>query len=244
MKEIKQVNDKLTNESKNIDNNLKLLAHSTKQSAELLLIKKRLHRLLFEFQIQQLSKTPLPHNKVRTMEHTMNKIDGIRKFVGDLDIKVFHAKDIKNKWNKQETTIQVHTIENLSLIDDSDDHDDVLISENSDSDNKSFEDDWTYIGTTNPLYPHTRHHCRNIGCCRYKRTNYQKTKLHHMNIRRKHKEMANIKQKRDKSSHSIPVHDTPFIPRSGLLHNKIEQLLKILNSQLQDQNKRKKREQS
>jgi hypothetical protein len=43
LKEIKQVNDKLTNESKNIDDNLKLLAHSTKQSAELLLIKKRLH---------------------------------------------------------------------------------------------------------------------------------------------------------------------------------------------------------
>jgi hypothetical protein len=56
--------------------------------------------------------------------------------------------------------------------------------------------------------------------------------------------MTNIKQKNNKSSHSVPVHDTPFIPRSGLLHNKIEQLLKILNSQLQDQNKRENREQS
>jgi hypothetical protein len=44
LKELKQVNDKLTSESKNIDNNLKLLAHSTKKSAELLLIKKRLYR--------------------------------------------------------------------------------------------------------------------------------------------------------------------------------------------------------
>jgi hypothetical protein len=101
------------------------------------------------------------------MEHITNRIDGIRKCVGNLDIKIFHAKDIKNKWNKQETTIQDHTIENLSFIDDFNDIDDVLISENSDSDKNSFEDNWTYIATTNPLYPHLHHHCRNIGCCRY-----------------------------------------------------------------------------
>ncbi len=29
----------------------------------------------------------------------MDHIDGMRNFVGDLDVKIFHALDIKEKWN-------------------------------------------------------------------------------------------------------------------------------------------------
>jgi hypothetical protein len=181
LNEIKKVNEELTNESTNIDKSLKLLANSMKISAELLLIKKRLYRLLMEFQLQRLSKkridsynhsfTTLPHNKVRTTENApyhkyndkiMNNIDGIRKCVGDFNIKIFHAKDIKNKWNQQQDTIENFTIDDLSSILEND-IDDVVLSEDFDSDNNSSDNNWTYMGATNPLYPSNRHCCRYIG---------------------------------------------------------------------------------
>ena len=70
------------------------------------------------------------------------------------------AKDIKNKWNQQQDTIENFTIDDLSSILEND-IDDVVLSEDFDSDNNSSDNNWTYMGATNPLYPSNRH------CCRY-----------------------------------------------------------------------------
>ena len=85
-----------------------------------MLIQKRLYRNLLEFKVERLpqhwnefclenSKPLLPRRNENTQDHfkkTMAKqitrIDSIRQHVGDMDIKIFHALDIKNKWKTHE----------------------------------------------------------------------------------------------------------------------------------------------
>jgi hypothetical protein len=259
--DIKKVEQELTIESKNIDKDLNLLTNSTKKTAELLLVKKRLYRLLMELQLQRLPKinrteihnyfnATLPHDNEQTIKNTpvsknvhrvLNNIDGVRKCVGDFDIKIFHANDIKNKWNQQQDKIKNFTIDNLSLILDNE-SDDVISSEDFDSDDFSFDDNWTYMGITNPLSPSNCHHCRNIGHHRCKSCDYKRTKTRHTYLRRQRKEMLNKRQKQHIPSSPLPTHDTPFLPCSGKLHNKMEELLKTLKDQFQDKHKREKRE--
>jgi hypothetical protein len=103
--EIKNVEQELTKESQNLDKNLKLLTDSTKKSANLLLVKKCLYRLLMELQLQRLPKfnenNMLPRDNERKYKKTsaakhidriLQNIDGIRKCVGDFDIKIFTCK--------------------------------------------------------------------------------------------------------------------------------------------------------
>jgi hypothetical protein len=109
---------------------------------------------------------------------------------------------------------------------------DVVIScNNSDSDNLSSNDDWTHIGVSDPLPPSNHHHCRNIGHHRCRSPDYQRTKRNNNYLREQRKEMINKKREHWQSYNPLPHHDIPFIPRSGKIHNKVEELSKknILN---------------
>jgi hypothetical protein len=115
---IKQAEINLTKESDTITKNLESLQSSIQRSAQLLLVKKGLVRQLKEFELKRLPKNwnefwlkfdnTLPCDFKVNKKNVMNKIleqqtnliDGERKFVGQLDIKVFHATHQKKDWDK------------------------------------------------------------------------------------------------------------------------------------------------
>jgi hypothetical protein len=106
-----------------------------------------------------------------------------------------HANDIKNKWNQQQDTIKNFTVENLSSMLERDFDDVIRISSNnSDSDDLTINDDWTYIGVSDPLPPSNHHHCRNIGHYRCRSPDYQRTKWNNNYLREQRKEMINKKR--------------------------------------------------
>jgi hypothetical protein len=89
LREIAEIDEKLTCDSKAIDNNLTLQEQSTKRSADLLLVQKRLYHQVLEMQIRCLHNTWKTYlvQLLQSLQHLnidqkFFDIDGIRKFVG------------------------------------------------------------------------------------------------------------------------------------------------------------------
>jgi hypothetical protein len=78
-------------------------------------------------------------NKV--LEQRLSHIDGERKFIGDLDIKIFHAIDNKTKLNRHQNQAIDIDWENIPKL-DQDDSDYIIAT--SDSDNSVWDEyDWS-----------------------------------------------------------------------------------------------------
>jgi hypothetical protein len=217
LSDIKKAESDLTKESDIINQNLGILQTSVQRSAQLLLVKKGLYRQLRAFQLTCLPKTwnefwlkKLPRvpttdepNQNDLMHKVLDKqidhIDGERKFVGDLDLKVFHAIDNKKQLDNHQGKIVIDW-KNLP---------DVAFS--SDSDKSSIwnenEENWSYIASdeenvqeTAPITadnslpyeivpPKDCHHCQLRGHYRIKSSNHDRMKNELMELHRSYAEI-------------------------------------------------------
>jgi hypothetical protein len=176
---IKKAEVALTKESDTITKNLEILQTSVQRSAQLLLVKKGLVRQLKEFELKRLPKNwnefwvkydkTLPRDLKANQKNVMNKIleqqtnliDGERKFVGELDVKVFHSVHKKKDWDKfhSKTVIDWENVPELN-----EDDSDYILAASSDSDNSIMADegDWSYFGIET-VPPNPCHHCQFRG---------------------------------------------------------------------------------
>jgi hypothetical protein len=147
---IKKAEVELTAESDTINKHLEILQTSVQRSAQLLLVKKGLVRQLKAFELKRLPKNwnefwvkydkTLPRDFKANQKNVMNKIleqqtnliDGERKLVGDLDVKVFHSVEKKIDWDKlrSKTVIDWENVPELH-----EDDSDYILAASSDSDN-------------------------------------------------------------------------------------------------------------
>jgi G:T-mismatch repair DNA endonuclease (very short patch repair protein) len=125
LSDIKKAESDLTKESDIINQNLGILQTSVQQSTQLLLVKKGLYWQFRAFQLTRLPKTwnefwlkKLPRvpttdepNQNDLMHKVLDKqidhIDGERNFVGDLDLKVFHAINNKKQLDNHQGKIVI-----------------------------------------------------------------------------------------------------------------------------------------
>jgi len=127
-----------------------------------------------------------------------NLIDGERKLVGELDVKVFHSVHKKKDWDKfhSKTVIDWENVPELN-----EDDIDSILAASSDSDNSIMadEDDWSYFGIET-VPPNPCHHCQFRGHTHIKPINYEGIKSEHMKHRRYYSEMLKDKQQEHKVS--------------------------------------------
>jgi hypothetical protein len=181
-----------------------------------LLVKKGLVRQLKAFELKRLPKNwnefwvkyhkTLPCDFKANQKNVMNKIleqqtnliDGERKFVGDLDVNVFHLVDKKKDWDKlrSKTVIDWENVPELH-----EDDSDYILAASSDSDNSFMadEDDWSYFGIET-VPPNPCHHCQFRGHTRINPVDYEGIKSEHMKCRRYYSEMLQDKQQEHKVS--------------------------------------------
>lgn len=248
LKEIKQNETLLSKESHIIREGLKQAELSTKRCANLLLVQKRLHKNLLESKIERLpsywnefwmqySNKSLPHCEENVQNHfkkTINKniarIDNIRKHVGDMDIKIFHAIDIKNKWKTQETS---QDLQDCNFDND----DEIYINHLSDSD-EGFDDDdnWSRLDMQEP---NERHRCRFIGRSRHKCLDMESIKSRNRINRQEYSKAAETidKRKREKIHQRQFLPHEPCITSTGNSHEMITRLTETLKSLLDEQRK-------
>jgi hypothetical protein len=117
--ELKETEMQLKNRYDSIDGTLTALETSLKLTANLLLVQKRLHHQLLTFKIECLPKTwnefrinslqtlserhemDIQNQATKVIDEKLQNIDGMQKIVGDLDLNIFKANDIKQINNEQ-----------------------------------------------------------------------------------------------------------------------------------------------
>jgi hypothetical protein len=193
---IKETEMQLNNNYNSINGNLTSLETSLKNTANLLLVQKHLHRHLLNSKIERLPKTwnefwikpsqTLPrHHEVdfqnqipQFIDQKLQDIDRIRKLIGDLDLNVFKGNEIKQKVNKHRARVITFNLNSEKCDENYDD----FIAHGSDSDTDLIcSDKWSYIGF--PKVPRLCHHCYFIGHHRTKSPNYKKIKARSVNTR-------------------------------------------------------------
>jgi len=257
---IKKINETevlLTQESNTIEESLKQAETSTKRCADLLLVQKGLYRKLLEFKVARLPHywnefwvhypKSLPHcygdtqDKFQSMvKKTVAKIDKTQKYVGQLDVKVFHALDLKKEWNDTNN-------EDLPL--DSDFFDEeahISCSFDSDDSFKQFDDDdfdvnWERLDMCAPDICHT---CRFIGHSRQKCPDIGKVKARNLRHRQKYCEVANT-MNRKKHENKPKQKNSPHVPFTNHCdpsHEELKQLTTLLAEHLDSKKQRQARE--
>jgi hypothetical protein len=222
LKELKKNDALLVKESKNTDKGLKQAASSTKRCAEILLIQKCLHRNLLESKVERLPKQwndfwvhypkSLPRHKDNIQVHfnsNVNKgiarIDNLRKHVGDTDIKIFHALDVKDKWKTQDLE---------PLGDPSNDiknyNDDIYFHQSYGLDNEFNNDDnWSRIDLQ---HPHEHHQCHYIGHSRHKCPDMEEIQRSHWNKCQRYQKADNFLDQRKTAAASQHKRQTYHVP--------------------------------
>ncbi len=145
-------------------------------------------------------------NKI--LEQQTNLIDGERKFVGQLDIKVFHATHQKKDWDK----FHAKTVLEWDNVPEMDEDDSAyILAASTDSDNSFMDDndDWSYY-ENETVPPHPCHHCQYRGRHRIKPVDYSRIKNKNFKRRQQFTDVLKEKLPENKISRKTQNNKTKF----------------------------------